>query len=95
MAKSVTRTKLTVSAERIGKALGRAAGRIDRLRGKRPATRKTKNQRSVNAPTARRRGTKAHLQTEATIKHDASAVAKADQVSARAARKPRYRNQSR
>jgi len=95
MAKAVTGTKLAISAERIGKALGRAARRVDRLRGKRPTTKKTKSKRAVAAPTRGGRGQKAHLQTDATIRHDASAVAKADHASERAPRKTRFRKQSR
>ena len=95
MAKTVTRTKLTTTAERLGKALGGAVGRIDRLRGKRQTTKRTKRERTVAAPTRGPRRPNAHLQTEATIRHDASAVAKADHASVRAPRKTRYRTQSR
>jgi hypothetical protein len=94
MAKPATRTKLIAAAERIGKTLGRAARQVDRLRGRRPAARKATGRRSA-APVRRRRGTKAHLQTEATRRHDASAAAKAQHVSERATKKPPHRNQSR
>lgn len=95
MAKTVTRTKLTTTAERLGKALGRAAGRIDRLRGKRQTVKKTKSKQAVAPPTRGPRRPNAHLQTDATIRHDASAVAKADHAFERAPRKTRYRTQSR
>jgi len=92
-AKPRKRSKLVAAVERLGKTLGRAAGRIDRWRGKPPVARKTKRQPST--PIAGRRGSKAHLRTEATMRHDASAVAKAEHASERPAQKPRYRNQSR
>jgi hypothetical protein len=95
MAKAVARSKLMISAERVGKALGRVAGRVDRLRGKRPTSKKTKGKRSVAAPIQSRRGSKAHLRTEATVRHDASVLAKAGHASERAPRKTTYRNQAR
>lgn len=91
-AKPRKRTRLVTAAERVGKTLGRAAGRLDRWRGKPTAAKKTKRPKPpVRGP----RGSKAHLQTEATMRHDASAMAKAEHASERPTQKPRYRNQSR
>jgi hypothetical protein len=62
MAKTVTRTKLTTTAERLSKALG-AVGRIDRLRGKRQTTKRTRRSGLSPRPQGPRRPN-AHLQTK-------------------------------
>lgn len=92
--RSTPRSKLVTTAERIGTTLGRAARRVDNWRGKAQPRKPAKLSRAPKG-TGASRGAKAHLQTDATARHDESAAAKSVHALERPKRRSAYRKQNR